>query len=199
MWKNCRVTSSARRVFLLLSLIQLTACAHPFIDPSIRTVEYTSLNHPSRPQPLLLTVHFQTNGNSNGMAESLARDAITHVFQVSGTFTPVKSADLSLPRMDVVINNVADTGNAVASGFGTGMTFGAVGSLVVDDYILTLHYQPPHGSPLDREYKHAIYSTIGNHEPPSNFIRMDGLQEPFNRVIEDMMLRALLDIQLSSG
>ena len=78
------------------------------------------------------------------------------------TFTPGDSID----RMDVVMNNVGDVGEAVAKGVGTGLTLGLAGSMVTDGYFFTATYQAVGKEPVRKVYKHALHSTVGNAKDP---------------------------------
>lgn len=70
-----------------------------------------------------------------------------------------------------MIDNVAITDNAAAKGFGTGLTFGLVGSMVTDGYVCTMTYTRD-GKATETTVKHAMHSTIGNKAGPEGLTPM---------------------------
>ncbi|MDR2637701.1 MAG: hypothetical protein LBB55_05120, partial [Zoogloeaceae bacterium] len=91
-------------------------------------------------------------------------------------------------------NNIVDTDTAVAKGFGTGLTFGLVGTLVTDAYEMSVSITA-NGKAVERvAVKHALHSAIGNTAIPEGIETMPP-NEAFERVLEQMILRVLHDIQ----
>jgi hypothetical protein len=67
-----------------------------------------------------------------------------------------------------VIDNVpiTDHNDAMAKGFGTGLTFGLIGTMVTDGYVCDATFSSPQGEPFKVQFKHALHTTIGNASGP---------------------------------
>lgn len=108
----------------------------------------------------------------------------------------VPSTEASTGEIKVVVNNVADLRVAAGKGFGTGLTFGLVGSTVTDFYEMQVTINA-NGKVLTRnDIKHALHSTIGNATPPLGLEPLSP-EIGFGRVVEQMLLNALKDFQQS--
>jgi hypothetical protein len=93
-----------------------------------------------------------------------------------------------------VANNIADLAAARAKGFGTGLTFGAAGSTVTDDYEFQFTYRGADGKEHRHSYQDAIYTTIGNASPPVA-ANPTTPTLAFEKVIEDVTLNFVKDLQ----
>jgi hypothetical protein len=78
--------------------------------------------------------------------------------------TPVASGR----RIVITLDNVPITSSsdAMAKGFGTGLTFGLIGTMITDGYVCEAVYSAPTGDPVTFTYRHAIHTTIGNASGP---------------------------------
>lgn len=195
-----RVQTAAPRCLGLVLVLALVGCVspHPYVDPAMRTAEYDALVRPAAPRPVALDVTFQANGKHKRAVDPQARAAVEKALVRSGVYAPGVGSDAAAERLSIVINNVGDVAGAAASGFGTGLTLGAVGTMVTDGYVMTVQHSRDGGAATTREYRHAIVTTIGNHAPPPGMAPMKDLNTAFDRVVEDMTLRMLADLQ-SSG
>ena len=124
------------------------------------------------------------------------RDSVERVVRASGLIVP--TPDSASGEIHVVLNNSTDKAAAAAKGFGTGLTFGLVGSTVTDLYemevTMTANGKTFHKSGI----RHALHSAVGNASLP------EGLEPvppatAFNRIVEQMLLNALKDFQESGG
>ncbi len=181
---------------LVITCAALTGCisAKSFVDPSFPKVAYEDVKRKNEPLRLKLIVEFQRNGQPYPRADSTLKDNAERILRGSGVVTPV--SDQGEGEIKVVVNNIADTGDAAAKGFGSGLTFGLVGTTVTDAYEMSVSITVQ-GKTISRTgIKHAIHTAIGNTNPP------DGLEAippgvAFGRVVEQMLLRALQDMQKS--
>ena len=83
-----------------------------------------------------------------------------------------------------------------AKGFGTGLTFGLVGTTVTDAYELSI-FIAAKGKTINRTtIKHAFHTAIGNTNVPPGLEAVPP-SVAFGRVLEQMLLRALQDMQQS--
>lgn len=174
----------------------LAGCAKSYVDPKYKDVTMTDLKRPAEMQRVRLDVEFLTNGSPNTWAAKHVRDRIEQALTKSGTVQLVsgdQTDDVAI--IHVVMNNVGDVGDAMAKGFGTGLTFGLVGSSVTDGYVFDATFTPAGGGePVTKQYRHAIYSTVGNKEGPAGLTPMSPSQA-FDQVVQDLVMVFLKDLQ----
>lgn len=185
------------RLLLLMLITAVTAgCMAPksFVDPSFPKLSYEELGRRASPLKLVLRSEFQRNGEPLGRADPTLRDNTERILRASGVVTP--STEGAEGEIRVVVNNVADVGTAFAKGFGSGLTFGIVGTTVTDAYEMTVTITVA-GRTFSRSgVRHALHTTLGNTSTP------DGLETvapnvAFERVLEQMILRVLKEYQAS--
>jgi hypothetical protein len=187
------------RILLALIIMSLTPAGclsvKSYVDPQLPKVTYADLLRRSDVRPIYLTLEFQTNGKPNSKGRSLALDRVTRTLEMSKLFSYVAftSAD-TLDRMDIVMNNVGDKGEAITKGVGTGLTFGLAGSMVTDGYVFTTTFQAVGKEPVRKVYKHALHTTIGNANGPEGHKPL-AVREAFDKVVEELVLNFLLDLQ----
>lgn len=177
-----------------LSCLALTGCisSKSFVDPSVQKLSYDDLTKKAEPLKLKLSVEFQRNGVPYPRADSTLKDSTERVLRGTGVITPAESQTVG--EIKVTVNNIADTGSAAAKGFGTGLTFGLAGSTVMDAYEMTISITA-NGKTINRTaIKHALFTAIGNTSLPPG-IETVPPNVAFGRVLEQMILRALQDMQ----
>jgi len=190
------MSPTIRKCFLVVTSLMLAGCISPksFLDPSFPKVAYEDLNKTSEPLRIKLVVEFQRNGQPYPKADTTLRDNAERILRASGVIVP--AADAGQGEVKIVVNNIADLGSASAKGFGTGLTFGLVGSTVTDAYELSI-FITFNGKTISRTaVKHAIHTAIGNTSAPPNLEAVP-VNVAFERVLEQMLLRALQDMQQS--
>jgi len=166
-----------------------------YVDPQLPKVGYGDLLVRRDPRPAALTVAFHRNGEPATFGVSRAREEVRVVFQRSKLFSAVLDQPTTdTDAFDVILDNVGDVGDAMAKGMKTGVTFGGAGSLVTDGYIFSATFRPAGKEPVTKVYRHAIHSTIGNTDGPSGLTPM-GISEAFSKVVEELVLNLLLDLQ----
>ena len=181
-------------VVIALSCSVLSGCisSKSFIDPTIPKVSYEDIKKRSEPLKLKLLVEFQRNGEHLPKVDSTLKDNTERVLRGTGVIVPVD--DQSVGEIKVIVNNIADLGSARAKGFGTGLTFGLAGSTVADAYEMTITITT-NGKTVSRTaIKHTIYTIIGNGTLP-NGVESIPPNVAFGRVLEQMILRALQEMQ----
>ena len=126
------MSPNIRMFFLVVTSLVLTGCisSKSFLDPSFPKVAYEDLKKKNEPLRLKLVVEFQRNGEPYPKADAVLRDNAERILRASGVVTPV--ADAGQGEVKIVVNNIADLGSARAKGFGTGLTFGLVGTTGTD-------------------------------------------------------------------
>ena len=187
------------RMLLTIVVVSLmsTACvsAKSYVDPQLPRVGYADLLRRTEPRPVQVSVEFQRNGTPHAGATSIALDRVVRVLEASKIFSTVGLKDEpGRDQIQVVLNNVGDIGDAVSKGIGTGLTFGAAGSMVTDGYVFTATYRPVGKAAIQKTYRHALHTTIGNASGPAGLTPMS-TQEAFDKVVQDLVLNFLLDLQ----
>jgi hypothetical protein len=181
-------------VAMFVACLALTGCisSKSFVDPSFPKVAYEDVKKRSEPLKLKLSVEFQRNGQPFPRADTTLRDNAERVLRGSGVITPVAAQEDG--EMTLVVNNIADRGAAGAKGFGTGLTFGLVGTTVTDAYEMSVTITVKGKTVTRTAIKHAIHTGIGNTTIPDG-LEIVPLNVAFGRVVEQMLLRSLQDIQ----
>jgi hypothetical protein len=182
---------------VMSALLSLTGClsVKSYVDPELRKVEYADLLVRSERRPVSVAVQFERNGELKSSVNGHVQERVVKILESSKLFSKVTTGDgQGLDRLQLVLNNVADVDGAVGKGVKTGVTFGAAGSLVTDTYVLKATFLQSGKVAVEKTYRHALHSTIGNAEGPPN-LRPMGTQEAFDKVLEDLMLNLILDLQ----
>jgi hypothetical protein len=167
-----------------------------YVDPQLPRVGYADLLARRDPRPVVLTVAFHLNGEPATGPAATARDAVRAVVDRSKLFPSVlDSATDDVDRLEIVLDNIGDMGEAAGKGALTGLTFGAAGSMVTDGYVFTATFRPVGKPAVTRVYRHAIHSTIGNTDGPPGLVAEESPRAAFDKVVEGLMLNLLLDLQ----
>jgi hypothetical protein len=147
------------------------------------------------PQPIHVTVEFQRQGKAHERATGQVQGQVAKILQASKLFSAVEAGNAGdVDRLQIVMNNIGDVGDAVGKGVKTGLTFGAAGSTVSDHYTFTATFTARGKPPVQKVYYHALHSTIGNAEGPKGLTPMK-VQEAFDKLLEELMLNLILDLQ----
>jgi hypothetical protein len=172
--------------------IGLTGCmtVKSYVDPTLPVLAQGQLPKIQKPQPATVLFEFRTKGNANARATNSIRPKVMAALADSrmfGTLSETAGADNGLLR--VVIDDQADTSNAAAKGFGTGLTLGLAGSLVTDVYVCTTSYTVG-GKTVETTVQHALHSTIGNHGVPQGMTAVKP-QEAIDQIVNQLVWHAL--------
>jgi len=180
-------------VGVVVASIALTGCmtVKSYVDPTLPVLAQEQLPKIQKPQPATVLFEFRTKGNANARATNSIRPKVMAAVADSRMFGTLSEAaggaDSGLLR--VVIDDQADMGNAVAKGFGTGLTFGLAGSLVTDVYVCTASYTVG-GKTVETTVQHALHSTIGNHGAPQGMTAVKP-QEALDQIVNQLVWHAL--------
>ena len=188
------------RTPIVLAVVGLVAggclSVRSYVDPQLPKVGYDNLLARPNPKPVALTVAFHRNGEPATLGGSTAKSSVRTVIERSRLFSTVSEQPAAdTDRLDIVLDNVADKGDAAGKGAITGLTFGAKGSQVTDRYVLTATFRPVGKDPVTKVYRHAIHSTIGNADGPPGLTPEPGIRAAFDKVVEGLVLNLLLDLQ----
>lgn len=183
-------------LFAMVCLL-LSGCISPrsYVDPTFSKTRYEDINRRSEPLKLKIAAEFQRNGTHFEKADMMLKDNSERILRGTGVIIPsVESTD---GEINIVCNNIADLGAAGAKGFGTGLTFGAIGSTVTDAYELSVSIKTKDGKTISRNaIKHALHTAIGNTSLPEG-VEAVLPDAAFERVLEQMLLKAIKDMQES--
>ncbi len=181
-------------LLVICVLFLLAGCISPksYLDPSQPKIGYTDLTRPSKPIPLKLTTEFQRNGEPNPKANATLLDGSSRILRASGMIEP--DGQNSVGSMHITVNNVADIATAATKGFGTGLTFGLIGSTVSDNYELTMQITINDKTITKAGIRNGIATAIGNTSTPAG-VETFTPSLAFQKVLEQMILEALKQIQ----
>lgn len=176
----------------LLLLLSTTGCIIPkgYIDPTFRTASYQDVNPKKSPVPVRVEYTFLTNDSPSPRATQILEKKANRVLESTKVFRPDPNAKATLK---IQMANIADMGKAFTKGFGTGLTFGLVGSSVVDRYVMKVEFRSA-DEVFDRSYDHALHSTIGIKSAPKG-MQPVSYADAFDQIVEDLLLRYLVDYQ----
>jgi len=182
---------------LLIAGLALTGCVSKktYVDPSFGKASYSDVKSVSKKYNIKIIVEFQRNGK---VIEAVNKTVMHHVektLRATGIINPLsKDSKISIK---VIVNNIADIGRAMAKGFGTGLTFGAIGTTVTDYYDVIIIYTNENATTITKNYKHALHTTIGNAKAPVVDVLPTTSANAFETVIEEVLLNFITEMQLN--
>lgn len=193
-----------KKIKLLMAMVgmivasQLTGCLSikAYVDPAYKSVSYSEIKRPDKPIPVMLSTEFQRNGVVIPKVNRELSSVVERSLRATGVFLPsVQSSDVKQAKLYLTANNVADLGGAAGKGVLTGLTFGAVGNAIADKYDVEIKYMDAQGKEVSQHYPHMILSTIGNKKAPIENVKPTTLNDAFNQVIDDVIIRFTYDLQ----
>lgn len=177
---------------------QLTGClsVKSYVDPAYKSLSYSDIKKPAQPIPVVLTTEFQRNGAVVPKAGKELQSAVERSLRATGVFSPTAQANGEKEaKLHLTANNVADLGEAAGKGVLTGLTFGAVGNAIADKYEFKFNYVDAQGKEVSERYPHMILTTVGNKKAPIENVQPMSINEAFNKVIDDVVIRFSSDLQ----
>lgn len=174
----------------------LPACATPpavsFLGGSYPQLSYNDLRKRAVPLRLKLNVEFQRNGEYFPKGDVPLRDYANLILRDSGVIMPVEEGEEGEIR--VVMNNVADPETVAAERAGARHPLWVVGTTITDAYELSV-FITMKGKTIARVgIKNAVHTALGNIRVRDD-IQTFPHNQAFGKVLEQMMLRALVDMQ----
>lgn len=189
----------SRRIILgsVIISIGLGGCATTptsFLGASYPQISYNEINKRNVPLRLKLTVEFQRNGEYFPKGDIPLKDYASKILRGSGIISPVD--DQEEGEIKVVLNNVADRNTVAAEESSARHPLWMIGTTITDAYELSL-FISAQGKTIGRMgIKHAVHTALGNIHIP-DYIQTFPYDKAFGKVLEQMILRALLDMQKS--
>ncbi|TKB43736.1 membrane lipoprotein lipid attachment site-containing protein [Thalassotalea mangrovi] len=184
-----------KKIFLgVVATLVLSGCisSKTYVDPSFAKASYDDIKPVVSKYNTNVMVEFQRNGDPLPAADNELRGHVERTLRASGVVIP--SGDSSF-TLKVTVNNLADLGDAAAKGFGTGLTFGAAGSMVTDYYEINIEYTNSNGEILNKSYKHALHTTVGNKEAPFEDVVPTTPAAAFGTIVEQVLLNFIVEMQ----
>ncbi|GAA0654887.1 hypothetical protein [Brevundimonas lenta] len=194
MKSNILLRHAVRGLAVLSCAVVLTGClaTKSYVDPTLPRVARADIAAPANLHPVQVAVEFRTRGTANAAGTAEVQPRVVAIAAESGLFSTVsrEAAGPDAGLLTVMIDNVPLEGeNAEAEGFGTGLTLGAVGSMVTDTYVATVTYSRG-GETTSVDVRHALHTTIGNHAGPEGLAPVSML-EGSHQVIDQIVWNGL--------
>ena len=179
---------------LLVAVVVLSGCISPksYVDPSYSTANYEDIVPSLKNYHAEIIVEFQRDGEPFERANKEVKEQVDRAFRATGIIIP--DVEATTVTLTVVINNVPEDG-AAGKGFATGLTFGAVGTLVTDFYEVSILYNEPSKLGITKHYKHALHTTIGNKAAPFEGVEATSAAGAFATIVEQVILNYVTDMQ----
>lgn len=182
---------------ILCTVLFMTACISPtsYVDPKYAAVDYQNVS--VTPQDIAVSAVFLREDKPIKRAQKILQANVEEVLTNAGYSVVEEGAQMTF---EVSFNNRVEKG-AFGKGFGTGLTLGLAGTAVSDLYEVKIARAGPAGSVVEREYGHAIHTSIGNvSEPPiANVAPSENLNDAFKSMVEDVVLQFLIDAETGAG
>jgi len=183
-------------VVLLAFVAAASGCANMYVDRTTKEVPAAQFKKPASARPVQVLFEFQTKGVANARATELLKTRVVDQIKASGLFsavaeTPVDGGAL----LSIMLNNVPLTDDVFSKGFVTGLTFGLAGSQVSDGYVCTARYLGgANGTPLTKQSRHAIHTTIGASAAPGNATKADSPTAAVYTMTQQVLSNVLNDL-----
>lgn len=182
--------------------VLLSGCISPrmFVDPTLGDVPAAERTAVANPRPVQFIFEFRTKGAANAQATSQLRTQMTEIVRTSGLFSEVSSAPVSGGAiLAVTIDNIPQE-DAFSRGFGTGLTFGLVGTTVTDFYEANARYSPGGGAgELRAQARHAIHTQIGATAAPANMVQAANPEAAARTAMRQILEHLIYDLARQPG
>lgn len=180
---------------IAIFVVFLSGCisAKTYVDPSFSNSSYEDIKPVEEKYQSDILIEFQGNGEHFSRGDAELRGLVERTLRATGIVLPGDPS--SKYSIKVVANNIADAGKAFAKGFGTGLTFGAAGSLVTDYYEASIKFVDEDGTKHAGTYKHALHKTIGNKTAPFENVEPTTPADGFGTVVEETILNFIKEMQ----
>jgi hypothetical protein len=188
-------------LLVLISAVSLSGClsVKSYVDPGLPSAGAESVVPIASPAPIQVLYEFRNKGAANAKATELTNARVLQVVKQSKLFSEVSAVPVAgQRRLTITVDNVPITseGDAKAKGFGTGLTFGLVGSMVTDGYVCEATYSAEGGAPVKFNFRHAMHTTIGNASGPAGLTGLSP-QEAVYAMLDQLTWSILRDLSKS--
>lgn len=170
-----------------------TVKVQSFVMPDFETVRYEALDVPPYPEPVYVEAQYKSNGIPDAPSARRLRQNVVEVLSRSGIMQPTENSD-SKNRLIVIAENFYDADEARSAGVKAGLSMGLSGRQVIDRYKFTVTYRAEAGGERLGRYDHAYHTALGRVQPPKRAALVKP-GEAFHKVVEDVMLKFLFDLE----
>ena len=182
-----------------IALVVLTGCGtrppvKSFLGASYPKVSYKEVQPRSTPLRLHLAVEFQRNGEPFPKGDVPLKDYANRILVNSRVITPVEEGGEGEIR--IVLNNIADPETVAVETAHSGLPLWMLGKTITDTYEMSVFVTTRGISASRTGIKHAVHTAIGNMAVPEA-VETFHHKQAFARVLEQMLLQALKDMQRS--
>ncbi len=167
-----------------------------YLDPSYGKIQASDIVKPAQPFTLKLVVEFQRNGKHLPSVDGLLRSRVSDALESSGFATVVPDSASVADELSVVVNNIADLGEARRKGFITGSTFFLKGSTVTDNYEMQATITIAGKTVTRSGYKEAIQTIIGRGKVPAGIAGIT-LTDAVYKAFEQLVFQFLRDLPVA--
>lgn len=180
----------------------LMGCASPrsFLGASLPKMKYEDVKKRETPLRLQLIVEFQRNGDPFPQGDVPLRDYAAKILGDTGVISPIDVVSAVEDQGDgairIVLNNIADSGTIAAEASRSRLPLWMVGKTITDAYTMSMAITIKGKTIRRAGIKHAFHTALGNMEIPEG-IEVFPSNEAFGRMLEQMILRGLQDMQRS--
>jgi hypothetical protein len=169
-----------------------------YVDPALPPASKADVTAAPSPQPVQFVYEFQTKGLPNARVTESTRERALEVAKGAGLFSLVSNEpQANGRRLTVVINNFPQTDDAASKGLGVGLTFGLFGTVLTDGYDTRAALAVPGAETVTLQYKHTLYTAIGNVAPPQGLTPEPSIPDAINKLIDQLMWSVMSDVSKS--
>ena len=182
-----------------ITLVALAGCGtrppvKSFLGASYPKVSYREIQPRSAPLRLHLAVEFQRNGEPFTQGDVPLKDYANRILVNSGVITPVEEGGEGEIR--IVLNNIADPETVAVETARKRMPLWMLGKTITDTYEMSVFVTARGRTASRTGILHAVHTAIGNMAVPEG-VETFHHKQAFARVLEQMLLQALKDMQRS--
>ncbi|WDZ97521.1 hypothetical protein Herbaro_06940 [Herbaspirillum sp. WKF16] len=194
--------------------ITLSGCAPiavgAYPDTSLSRASAADLTQNSEPLKLKLEVEWQMNGHppsrEKGFMEleipppdmNMLRQKFTEAFQRTGMVEIVQERKSGMGTVTVTLNNVSDIGDAIDKGTQLGKSWGDGHVTTKEEFELSLLIERQGATARSSAVRGAYYSVTAKSKLPDD-ARLRPPRQVFDDMLEQMLIKCLLDMQRSGG
>lgn len=166
--------------------------AKSFLGASYPQIGYREIQPRSAPLRLNLAVEFQRNGEPFPKGDVPLKDYANRILVNSAVVVPVE--DGREGEMKLVLNNIADSDTVAVEAARRALPLWMLGKTITDTYEMSMSIT--RGGKVARRtgIQHAVHTAIGNMAVPEG-VESFPQNQAFGKVLEQMLLRALKDLQ----
>lgn len=190
---DCTLWSAV--VVLALSLLGACQTEPRYALDSARQTANAKTIEPARDaRPVVLHFEWRKHGELN---EDVTVQLTANVLQVvrdSRQFTEIRSDGTDLDRLEITIDQPGATASGMGGAFVSGLTLGAVGSMVDDHFDCTVVFTRVGKEPVTRHYDHHMYTRFGQGDLPAGSTPCANRQAAVEKLVEQLVSTAVSEI-----